>query len=168
MFNFGKNFVSALLSVISIILVISATSFSIYNSIVLKDTTTVQGEIADLKKIDFSIPLVQSEYGIKYYPVVTYEVGGIEYKINSPIGYNSGKFAIKDKVEVIYSNRKHNFAFINDFYSIWGRPIVFGILAVIFTIVNIAFSYYINNLVKQKTSIAASEKAKEEFKNFNK
>lgn len=118
-----------------------AVSLFFYNSTstFLKDAARAEGTVVELNRTESktkSSDGLRYETSVSYKPVVNFVTAkGEKIELVSIMGSNPPMYHKGQKVEVLYLPAEPHKAEINDFFSLWGIPVMFGVVGGVFFLV---------------------------------
>jgi hypothetical protein len=90
---------------------------------------TTEGKVVELERS-------RSGDSHVYRPVVEFNTPGESVvRFTSPVGSNPASYSVGEKVEVMYLESSPEKARINGFFSLWGLPVILGVLGSVFFLV---------------------------------
>lgn len=105
----------------------------------LKDAVTAQGTVTELVRS-------KSSDSTTYRPVVEFKTAdGSVVEFTSSMGSNPPSFSRGEVVEVFYEEASPEKAKINTFFSLWGLPLIFGSVGLVFFLIGfsmVIFAYF--------------------------
>jgi hypothetical protein len=97
----------------------------------VRNGNLVAGEIIDIAVEQNAVPLMRADEptGIMTYPVVAYERAGQTYQIRGRV---PGSYVVGQQVDLLVSSRNPSRARLDTLLGVWGGPIIFGGLSLLF------------------------------------
>ncbi|WP_297474794.1 DUF3592 domain-containing protein [uncultured Photobacterium sp.] len=134
--------IKILFSIIGICFLIGSVFSSIITFDFIKATVIGSGEVIGLAES-------RSDNSSSYAPVVYFsDSNDIGYEFTSSVSSNPPSYQVGEFVEVMYLESNPNEAKINEFFSLWGLPLILAFFGMVFS--SIGFGMLVFDLLKNR------------------
>ncbi|MFP4378567.1 MAG: DUF3592 domain-containing protein [Spirochaetales bacterium] len=128
----GRQVLSLAFRLISLAFFGAALATAIGSYRLVQNGDRIVGEIVDVAVEQNAVPFMRADEptGIMTYPIVAYETGdGQTFEIRGRV---PGAYQVGQRVELVVSARNPARGRIDGLMSVWGAPIIFGGLSLLF------------------------------------